>query len=187
MSFADVVLGQLDTFSDKDVERLHFTLKLEYEKRVEAQAKKVQMSGLQKLEALFPNIYQTCESIKMIDDRFERFHIEFTPHAVFLVMGNFNFGKRLLQPPYTVHLQKAHGTTGYEATFNLNQTGGSQYSDLQYSYMSDNPNMPMYPSTVDRTGTWIKCNESLPSQLKSIPLVSEIICNADKVYTALSK
>lgn len=174
MSFADVVLNQMSTFSDKDVEKIYYAMKTECEKRWTAAQKKSELTGLQKLESFWPNIYDSCTKVvaQHLDEL--NFCIHFTPKDEYLVMGNFSGNKALLPPPYSARLRKLPNGK-FEATIDLNEADscGGKYSDLWYGYKTNDRGIMAATKTV------------VPSAVMNVPIVSDILIRPADVWNAL--
>ena len=182
MSFVDIFLTQLSTFSYDDVEKVYYKVTEEREKRVKNKIANDQKTGLEKVESVFPNLYKTCVSIKVVRCEKHGINIEFTPKPEYVITGNFGNGKRPLEVPYSISLQKAYGGEGYESTVDLNKAGScTSYPDLWYSYRSDAESDAMYPYKCNRG----RCEKYVPSQLMDLELINQIINNPKKVWDSL--
>jgi hypothetical protein len=179
MSFADVVLTQIPTFSDEDVTKIYYAMKSEYEKRSREATKKSEQSNLEKIEAYWPNVYDFCTQVVAHHLDELNFNIIFTPKEQYLVMGNFSGTRSILRPPYSIRLGKTYNG-GFEATVDLNCANSCvSYPDLCYSYQGKNAGSPL---VAKRTDLLDKC---LPSQLNNVPIVAHILTCPEKVWKAL--
>lgn len=177
MSFADVVLTQMFTLSDKDVDKIYYAMKAEAEKRWANAKKKSELTGLQKVEDFWPNIYQSCTKVvaQHLDEH--NFCIDFTPKKEFLVTKHHGRNTELLPPPYSVRLSKLPSKTIdiFEATVDLNDADscGGKYSDLWYGYKTNAEGM-MVPKKAE-----------VPSIVLNIPIVRDILSCPGSVWYAL--
>ena len=181
MSFCDVFLSQLSTFSYEDVEKVYYKVKQEHEQRVKDKIAQQQMSGLQKLESLFSNLYKTCKSVKVTQCDKYNLEIHFTPNDQYIVTGNFSGRREPLEPPYSIRIRE--WKNNFEITVDLNHADScTSYPDLWYSYKKDSDGTETYPYECNKG----RCNKIVPSQLMDLELVSGILKNPKRVWYFLT-
>ena len=182
MSFCDVFLSQMSTFSNEDVERVYYKLKDEHERRVKARIAKEQMNGQEKVESLFPDLYRTCKSIKVVQCDKNRVKIHFIPKDDYIITGNFSGSRNPLEPPYSISMETFNEII--DITVDLNRADScTSYPDLWYSYRNDTGYGETYPYKCNRG----RCDKYLPGQLLDLELISKTLKNPKQVWDFLTK
>ncbi len=173
MSFADVVIGQIKTFSDGDLIKIKHSVEDEQHARITKKFKDIHEDAIEKFLRVWPNLEKDSGKIKITTFDDDRIYFQLTPNVK---LEKTRYEK---EPPFGIRLEKS--SDHYSLAIDLNcQNKCTSYPTNWFNFGGKTG------GTMGKHWQFPNMGE-LPKEILSIPIIADLMNNYTEIMKRLNE